>query len=192
MLRFTLDTNCLIDLDEGRSAAADVRALTSAHMEGAIEVALTAVSASERQRGDRYISNFTEFSERVAKLGLGRLPVVQGMAYFDISFFEHAVWSGDEMVLRERQIHGVLFPTIPFSWPNYAERAGLSVEQIGSATGKKWRNAFCDRQMYWAHDHADRDIFVTSDRNFRKLEGAEGFPRAEIRSPRQAAQMVHD
>ncbi|UXN73192.1 hypothetical protein N8D56_19795 [Devosia sp. A8/3-2] len=47
MLTFTLDTNCIIDLEEGRPQAASVRALADAHAMGAAEVAL-AKKASAR------------------------------------------------------------------------------------------------------------------------------------------------
>ena len=90
MTTFTLDTNCLIDVDEGREAAPHVLALAAAHARGEADVALVAVSASERQPGDTYLPRYEDFQGRVARPGLGHLPVLLGMAYFDMSYWDHA------------------------------------------------------------------------------------------------------
>jgi len=60
--RFTLDTNCLIDLDEGRRNGPLVRALADARPARA-NVAFVAISASEKQKGGRQLSaSFTTLS----------------------------------------------------------------------------------------------------------------------------------
>lgn len=111
MTSFTLDTNCIIDVDEGRPAAAHIIALAQAQQRGGADVALVAVSASERQAGDRYLDNYADFSQRVARLGLGHLPVLPTIAYFNIGFYDVGLWADQAMVDRERAIHAVLSPT---------------------------------------------------------------------------------
>jgi hypothetical protein len=66
---FTLDTNCLIAIDEGRPEAGAIRTLAHAHSLGKADVAVVAISASEKQKSGHYIQNFTEFRDRLASLG---------------------------------------------------------------------------------------------------------------------------
>jgi hypothetical protein len=47
MRTFTLDTNCLIAIDERRPEAASVRTLADAHAAGKANVAVVAMSASD-------------------------------------------------------------------------------------------------------------------------------------------------
>jgi hypothetical protein len=95
------------------------------------------------------------------------------------------------MVALERLIHETLFPTIPFSWPDFAALIGISSESIRVPEAKRWRNAFCDRQMFWAHDHNRRDVFVTSDDNFRKrLRQSPDFANAHIATPDEAVRLL--
>ena len=117
-------------------------------------------------------------------LGFSHLTVLLPISYWGIGFWDKGLAADAMMVEREREIHAVLFPTIQFDWLSYAEAVGASA--VTDAVAKKWRNAFCDRQMYWAHDYHSRDVFVTGDKNFRKLSGAPAFPTARIMSPSEA------
>lgn len=190
MITFTLDTNCIIDLAEKRPAARHISALAKAHATRNADVALVAVSASERQRNDIYLSSYTDFERRVTDLGLAHLLILQPIAYSDIGFWGRGLWADEVMVDRERAIHNALFPHIPFSWPDFADSVGVSPDTINIPEAKRWRNAFCDRQMYWAHDHQSRDVFVTSDENFRNLIGLADFPNARVLPPDKAAKLL--
>ena len=78
MLRtFTLDTNCLIAVANNEPAAGAVRALADAHTAGRADVAVVAMSASEKQQGGHYIRNFAVFRDRLVSLGLGHLNVTE-------------------------------------------------------------------------------------------------------------------
>jgi hypothetical protein len=66
---FTLDTNCLIAIDEDRPEAIPVRALADAAAVGSVGVAIVAISASEKQQGGGVIQNFGDF--RIAYPALG-------------------------------------------------------------------------------------------------------------------------
>lgn len=190
MLTFTLDTNCLYDLDERRSAAPYLDQVLAAHRDGRASVALVAVSASERQRGDGYFETYADFLARVATLGLSDLPILKGMAYLDISYWDHALYADDAMKAREREIHAALFPSFPFGWVDFAVSRGISTDDIRGASARPWRNKFCDRQMFWAHDHADRDVFVTSDANFSRLDALPAFAGRRVVSPVVAASLL--
>jgi hypothetical protein len=58
---FTLDTNCIIDVEENRPNAPFVRELVSLHGTNGINVAVSTTWASERQRMGRYAVKFSEF-----------------------------------------------------------------------------------------------------------------------------------
>jgi hypothetical protein len=124
------------------------------------------MSASERQQGGLYIQNFTDFRDRLASLGLGHLNVILPMFYFDISFWDHCLFSDDAMKNLECTIHSILFPTVEFLWADYCRANGLDPPP-NPPTGR-WRNCKCDVQAMWSHIHHRRDVFVTSDENFHK------------------------
>jgi hypothetical protein len=50
MLTFSLDTNCIIDIEEERPDSVFVRALAGAHACGEANAAVVAISASEKQK----------------------------------------------------------------------------------------------------------------------------------------------
>ncbi|UWQ62918.1 hypothetical protein K3723_01040 [Leisingera caerulea] len=174
-------------MDLSRPNATKVQELISAHRTGKAEVAFVAVSASERQPGDRYLDSFCEFEARLKKLNVDDIPLLLGIAYFDISYWDNAVFADEECDLEER-IHNVLFPTVAFSYSDFKR---LTPEATGDIlTDKKWRNRWCDRQMMWAHVSNERDIFVSSDKNFKKIERAAGFESVKVRSPKEAVKLL--
>lgn len=192
MIAFTLDTNCIIDLAEDRAAAEAVRSLCDAAAEGRAQVAVVSVSASERQPGDAYLESYEDFKARLAALQLEHLEILPTITYWGIGFWGVGLFGGtDDMVARERLIHETLFPQVPFSWPDFAASKGISSETVRVPEAKRWRNAFCDRQMFWAHDHNRRDVFVTSDSNFRRrLSQSQDFRSARIATPDKAAMLL--
>jgi hypothetical protein len=143
MPSFTLDTNCLIAIDETRPEAEFVRVLSDAHADQSARVAVVAISASERQQGGGYIGDYTEFRARMATLDLAHLEALQPMAYLDITFFDWFVWSDEAMQKLEQDIHAVLFPDVPLSWQDYCQAHSLDP---ASTPAGKWRNCTCDVQ----------------------------------------------
>jgi hypothetical protein len=172
MTTFTLDTNCIIALDEQRSEASAIRALSEAHRAGSAHVALVGISASERQQGDGHIENFATFQARLAGLGIGHLHLLRPMAYCDITFCDWCVFTDESMVHLERQIHTILFPNIEFDWTDYCHARGLDP---AAGIDHTWRNAKCDVQMIWTHMHHKREVFVTRDGNFHKPPNKAGL-----------------
>ena len=167
MRTFTLDTNCILAVDESRPEGAFVLELSELHKTGAVSVALVAISASEKQKPLRSITNFDQFVDRVKQLGLDHLDVIDPMTYWDVSFWDHGLWSDEAMVTYERQIHEVLFPNVEFLWADYCSARGLDVN--APHPDDKWRNAKCDVQAFWSHAHRHRDVFVSSDKNFHSV-----------------------
>jgi hypothetical protein len=191
LVSFTLDTNCIIDIDEKRASAPSTMQLVQAYRNGQADVALVSVSASERQQGDKYLENYSDFVERLKSLGLSDLPVLPTIAYWNIGFYGVGLYGGNPaMVRREREIQSILFPGIEFEWPVYASKAGLQVNDLSNPGARRWRNAFCDRQMFWAHDHNNRDYFATRDGNFLRLVGRPEFADTKVLTPSEAASLI--
>jgi hypothetical protein len=164
MRTFTLDTNCILAIDEGRSEASAIRALADAHAVGTAHVAVVTISASERQQGGGHLQSITAFLERLARLDLGHLDILDPMAYADVAYLDWCLLSDEGMEELERRIHAILFPTVEFRWQDYCDTRGF--DPAAPPTDRKWRNAKCDVQAIWSHMHRKRDVFVTSDGNF--------------------------
>jgi len=164
MLTFTLDTNCIIALENNEPAACTIRALVESHERGNANVAVVAISASERQRDRQQLQSFDEFRDRLATLGLGHLEILRPIFYFDITFWDWCLWSDDAMQALERQIHEVLYPTVPFLWADFCAAHGLDSASL--PLNSIWCNRKCDVLALWSHIHNVRDVFVTNDSNF--------------------------
>lgn len=111
-----------------------------------------------------HLENFNEFKERIARLGLADLELLEPMGYWDITFWDFSIWCDDSMELLERGIHEVLFPSVPFLWAHHCADVGLDPKT--SHPNNWWRNAKCDVQAFWSHASRKRDVFVTSDQKF--------------------------
>ena len=160
-MRFTFDTNCLIDVEEGRLNASFVRDLVKLHGQNGINVAISAIGASERQRTNGYAKNFSEFQAKLKAIGFDSVELLPPLGYLDICFLDYCVF-GDGTDALEQDIHNVLFPNIEFMWADYANARGLAQD----AQDKNWRNAKCDVLALWCHIKHGGGVFVTSDSNF--------------------------
>jgi hypothetical protein len=55
----------------------------------------------------------------------------------------------------------------------------------------KWLNQILDAHAFWSHDHARRDVFLTSDNFFSKrLIGLSQFPDTTILEPKEAVRLI--
>jgi len=188
VLRFTLDHNCIVDLDEGREPRAGcLRRLLARHEAGDLVVRLVATSASERQRSGPYLENFGQFRARLAALGLGHLELLAPVAVVDVSYADWCVVAGEDDIAFMRQIHDVLFPGHCFELQDALARAGGQPPEV---IERRWRNRELDVQALWCHIHYGGDVFVTSDQVFFKKEKREplaGLGAARILQPCEAA-----
>lgn len=164
MLKFTLDTNCIIAVAERRPESNAIRRLAEAQRAGAADVALVAISASERQEDGSSLESFATFQERIASLKLGHLDLLFPMFYWDVVFWDACLWVEPDMVALESKIQNILFPNIPVSWPDYCSKRGIDTSIPNRDT--KWKNAKCDVQAFWCHAYRNRNVFVTSDKNY--------------------------
>jgi hypothetical protein len=165
ILTFTLEQNCLINLQDKTGQHIALGKLVDAHNQGRARVFIAAISASERTRDANQKPDYTRFRALLDRLSLESLPEVLPIAYWDIAFWDHALWSGDNMVGQERKIHGILFPAIEFEYADYCKARGVDP---AAPKERKWLNAKCDVQAMWSHINAANDVFVTEDQNFFK------------------------
>lgn len=191
---FTLDTNCLIDLDDDdRPAKPYVLAIIEAARSGNADVAILASSASEQQPGGRHLNDFADFRHRLVKLGLGDLTLLRPLCRWDMTFHDYALYADEALSARERLIFETLFPTTPSEWTDYAVANSLEPKEVTSAGAWKWRNRLCDAQAFWCHEYYERDVFVTSDKNFgRRLLSVADFAAAVIKTPSEAVALLFD
>ncbi|MCU7822634.1 hypothetical protein [Kitasatospora sp. DSM 101779] len=166
MPTFTLDTNCLIALEERRHEAAAVNELVARHRAGASLVRVVATTAAENQRDGTVLDNFAGFQERLHKLGLEDLEILRPVCVLDLSYLDWCVLAHDEAEAEARNLHSVLFPTAPF---DYVDAVPLGLDgQAREQAERKWRNQQLDVMVLHTHIMARADVFVTSDKNFRK------------------------
>lgn len=187
VLRFTLDMNCLIDIDENRPSARYVRKIVDANGVDGIEVAVLAIGASERQQDHNYLQTSADYFSRLSRLGVGHLRVLLPMAIFDMTFLDGCLWADETMIAQEIRLHEVLFPDIAHSYQVHCKDRGIEAMPIDRA----WRNAKCDVQAMWCHLHYKQNVFVTSDQNFlRKSPALENLGVGRILNPADAATLL--
>jgi len=153
VLRYTLDTNCIIDLEERRPSASSLKMMLGDHTAGKIHLAIVAISASENQPCGTSSNNYSVFEGKLKAIGLGHLDQLFPMFYWDVGFWDRFIWDGDPKL--ERKIHEILFPGEPIAKP-----------QDFGFSEKIWRNHKCDVQVAWSHIYYGRDVLVTRDNNF--------------------------
>ncbi len=157
VMNLTLDHNVIIDLANGSESVARLREMLASNQHQGYVVE---IGASEmRQRGIRP-NRFDLFEELLDEAGIRALPRLVPMAVWDVTFWDHGLWSDEAMSNRASAVETVLFGDSP-----PIEIAG---EAEDSPKFAKWLNRLCDVQTMWCHLHYGNDIFVTSDRNFHK------------------------
>ena len=166
MINVTLDMNCIIDLEEGKVTAPYIREMIQMHKDRKINLRVVAISASERKPDGTYASNFNEFKERIASVGLINVEILKPIGYWDITFWDYCVWAGDRLSELERKIQEILFPEIDMEYKEFCRKRGLNLSN--EKTRGKWVNAKCDVLALWSHIWNGGGIFVTKDRDFHK------------------------
>ena len=156
-MKITLDHNVIIDLANGSANAARLREILDDQQH---ETYVVEIGASEmRQRGIRP-DRFDLFDELLDEAGIRALPRLMPMMIWDVTFWDHGLWSDDAMSNRANEIEVVLFGESP--------RIEIAGEPEDSSKFATWLNRICDVQTMWCHLHYGNDVFVTSDRNFHK------------------------
>jgi len=158
-VKATLDTNCLIDLDEKRQGHENVKYLIEKCRREQIDVAVLGISASEKRKDGSHPETFDAFKERLLALSIGHLTILKPIGFWDITYWDNCLCSNEEMAAVHEQIMDILFSGSP-----YREIRPESDDRHQA----QHLNRVCDAQAIWAHIWNKRDVFVTSDGNFHK------------------------
>lgn len=158
----TLDTNCIIALEEERDYAGAIRNLISMHEAGQINLRVVGISASEKQPNGKMAPTFSLFKDRLTSLGLGNVGILIPPAYTDISYIENCYLAAQNGELLEAEIHFVLWPNLKFKFFQY--------EQVADKTNPNWKwkwiNRKCDTLAFLSHVMAGSGLFVSNDKVF--------------------------
>ncbi len=183
MTLFTLHSSCFTALRDNAPEAGAIRAIVAAHKTEDVDVAIVANAGQHK--------SFEQFGAELKALGLHQLTLLQPMAYFDLAFPEWSLRGTEEMEDIEREIHSILFPTLPYAWKDFAK--ANQIEASSPPRDSPWRQAKCDVQSMLAHIENQRHCFVTTDANIhrglkkRQLIDLGAFA---IEYPAQAAMMI--
>lgn len=168
--KITLDTNCMIAVDDKRQEADAIQRILAAFDAGKVDCAMAASSAAEMQKDRNFLNSVTAFEERRTGLGFGDLELLKPIARWGMSFWGFGLWTDDEMSAREKAIFEAMFPNSHYQWEDFARSRALDSEDRSPQNTRKWRNQILDAQAFWAHENARRDYFVTTDKEFLRLE----------------------
>ena len=160
-VKLTLDTNCIIALENGEAAASEIHQLVQHGQIGKIELAILGISASENQKAFYQTQDFTGFQNRVSALGLGKLEILKPIGFWDVTFWDWSISPSDKDVKLLCDIWAVIFPRSEIDWVKRAAASGIDVNDNSSKESKKWRNELCDAQIAWATINYERDALVT-------------------------------
>jgi hypothetical protein len=189
---FTLDTNCIIDVDEARPSSVSIKILLKEHERKKADLALVASSASERQRSGDFLCNLATFNARRYALGFGELRLLPSIARWGISFFGDSLWPSDESQKREEAIYKILFPNSAYEWADYAASKEVDPADETTPSYFRWRNQLLDTQALWAHDFAVRDIFVTSDQRLIRISEQKKIDSLVVMTPDNAVSTLNN
>jgi hypothetical protein len=189
MMRVTLDTNAIIDLEEERGSAPALLELIALHRVGAIKLCVSAIAAGEKTRNGVGEPNFARFQARLAAIDLADAELLPPQCHWDITFWDHCIWA-EEGELLEPALGAILFPNLEvFFKPVHGETDAARRKRVSRA-----QNRLCDVLAMWCHIRWGGHVFVTGDRNFHKQSKT---PRllelgaGQVLTPIKAAAFVH-
>jgi hypothetical protein len=156
-MNFTLDHNVIIDLAKGSANTTRLReVLAGTQHQGYV----VKIGASEMRRRGIRPNRYDLFEELLEDAEIDSLPRLTPMMIFDVTFWNHGLWSDEGMSSRATEIEEILFGKSPI--------IDITGESFDSPKFAKWLNRICDVHTMWCHLHNSNDIFVTSDCNFHK------------------------
>ena len=191
-MNVTLDTNCIIALEQREAAAPHVQGLLSDHRAGLIALRVVATMASEVMPGGRTAPTFKVFKNRLAELGADDIEILKPIGYYDMAYWDWTIWGDEAHFALADDIHRILFPSIELSYADFCKTRGI--DPAHRPNDRKWRNAKCDVLTLWGHIHYGGGIFVTDDGKFHtatKKPRLLALGAGEILRPHEARAAVH-
>jgi hypothetical protein len=160
-VKITLDTNCLIDLDEQREGYVAVKDLIDIASESAMQIAVLGISASEKRKDGQAPATFNDFKNRLSFLGLSHVQILKPIGFWGVTYRDNCIYCSEEMKCLHENIMDLLFANSPYRYndPNGSKDYNA-----------KHYNRLVDGQALWAHVWNKRDVFVTRDKNFHSKQ----------------------
>ena len=156
-MKITLDHNCIIHIENATDIGKAVQAIVG---NTANECFVVNIGASEMRakgvRPDRY----ERFEELLSQTGLSHLPRLNPMLILDVTFWDRSVLGDGTAIKLITDIEDALF--------GGTEKIDIDSASLDSPEGGKWLNRLCDVHGMWCHIKNANDIFLTTDKNFKK------------------------
>jgi hypothetical protein len=191
--KLTLDMNCIIDLEKNNSYAPDLLKLVELNIERKIDLRITAASASEQKPDDTSASNFSEFKDRLARIGLSSLEILPTLLYVGVSYIGYCLVGGGKLSELEESIQQILFPQVELGFSDYCKKRGLALDD--QKAWRRWVNRKCDVLGMFSHIWHNGDLFVTRDSNFHKEKNKLALIRlgaGNILTPQNAVRLIDE
>jgi hypothetical protein len=191
IIKVTLDTNSLIDIEERREGYLDILRLKDLNNKQKIELRVVAISASEKMIDDQRIRNYSLFEKYIKEIELDELKQLYPFMIWGVTFWGKSINGSSEMTKLEEEIHNILFPKIPYHYKDYCSLHNISYPN--DHLDKKWLNSRCDSIVLWSHIYYQGDIFVTRDHNYHKQSKKErliDLGSKSIVTPKEAGRIL--
>ncbi len=94
MVNVTLDSNCMIDLEQNNGTAPSLKKLIQMHSSKKITLRVVAIGGTERKRDHTYPTHLKEFKERISQIGLADVEILPIPCYEGLAFEGYSVQSG--------------------------------------------------------------------------------------------------
>lgn len=175
----TLDTNCLIDLEEEREGYEFIIGLKNLSQQKIVNLGIPAIIASEKIIKYKRITSFNEFKEFLNNIDFGGFQLLLPPLYYGLTFWDYSMWSSQEIEELVSKIERILFNST----------SDVDGSHDNGKKYEKWRNTTCDVLMFWSHVYYKRDVFITNDKNFHKQTKKQellSLGTKNILTPRQA------
>ena len=190
-MNVTLDTNCIIALEESRDEARDLRRIVQSATGRTLRLRVVAISASEWQADGGISESFRDFEAKIARVGLQDTEVLLPPCIWSVTYWNHCIWATKQDWKEVEKIHRLLFPACPFEYKDYCQHFDLDPTATG--VDRKWRNRVIDTLALWTHIYNGGGVFVTSDSNFHRPEKKPTLARlgsGEILRPKEAVKIL--
>lgn len=156
-MRITLDHNCIIHLEQRTEIGLQVAAIVA---NTSNQCFVVDIGASEMRAKGVRPEHYERFEELLAAARIEHLPRLNPMLILDVTFWDRCILASNEMILLAQNIESILFGN--------ARPIDIAQEGLDSPAGGTWLNRICDVHTMWCHIHNGNEIFLTTDKNFRK------------------------
>jgi hypothetical protein len=160
---------CIIDLEQNREDAPQIRRLAEMHRNKEINLRVVAASASELKLDKAtHPRHIDEFRQRITSTELGDASILPTLFYSGVSFPDYCLLGHRWLNQLDKEIHAVLFSEDEMEYSSFCRKYGYN--ERAKEEWNEWVRRKCDVLTPWSHIWYDGDIFVTADNNFLRTK----------------------